>query len=91
MQFDLLRQLISCRLGLQVREQDLLRLQDAMAARYRLLQLPGLDEYVVFLQRKSRESDREWEQLATVLTTGETFFFRDRGQTEVLHRNNQRP
>ena len=77
-----LRQLVSRRLGVQVRDKDTAKFQETLAARCRELRLPGLDSYAEFLQR--RESESEWEHLATLLTTGETFFFRDKGQIELL-------
>ncbi len=79
-----LRDLISQRLGIQVRCQDLDRLERTLSERCERLQLSDLAEYSAFLQAPGQRSDREWEQLASLLTTGETFFFRGRAHTEVL-------
>ncbi len=80
----LLRNLISQRIGIQVRDQDVERLRGTIADRCKLLQLAGAAEYAEFLQTNSRDSKREWEQLAVLLTTCETYFFRGQAHTDLL-------
>jgi chemotaxis protein methyltransferase CheR len=79
-----LRNLVAERIGIQVRDQELERLRGTIADRCKLLQLAGAAEYAEFLQTNSRDSKREWEQLAVLLTTCETYFFRGQAHTDLL-------
>ena len=79
-----IRRLISARLGIQVRDQDADKLRKTLSERCKLLRVSRLDDYIQLLQRKGGTSDREWDELAALLTTGETFFFRDKGQMQLL-------
>lgn len=80
----LLRNLIAERIGIQVRDQDVERLRVTITERCELLRLASVTEYAEFLQISSRNSEREWEQLAILLTTCETYFFRGQAHTDLL-------
>ncbi|MBS4099527.1 MAG: hypothetical protein KGZ83_22205 [Sulfuricella sp.] len=75
--------LISGRTGIHVREQDDGALQTLLRERMRLLKLSSPEEYYRFLD-SGEGRQQEQEQLATRLTTGETYFFRDKGQFALL-------
>ena len=79
-----LRQLIMQRLGVELRDRDSDKLRIALDLRRRELQLAEAEDYADILQRDDDLSRREWRALGSLLTTGETFFFRDRGQVELL-------
>ena len=48
------------------------------------LKLCDADQYYQMLQTGSHEADREWAQLVTCFTNGESYFFRDKGQMALL-------
>jgi len=77
------RDLIASRTGLLMRDQDDAMLHKVVAERVKVLNLSGVEQYCQLL-----ESDayirHEREEIATHLTTGETYFFRDSGQHVLL-------
>ena len=83
-QMSLCSELISQRLGIRVRSQDAKRLERTLRERCELHQLTDLGAYAAFLQAASPSSRREWDQLASLLTTGETFFFRGKAHMDAL-------
>src|SRR4028119_435993 len=84
--------LISATTGLHVREQDQDALQKKILLRMRLLKLSAPDEYYQLLEagtnpittRDAAQSEYEWKELTLLLTIGESYFFRDRGQFNLL-------
>jgi len=76
--------LITRRLGILTREQDLDRLRATLAKRCELLGLRDLSHYLRFLKGADAAAENEWNELTVLLTTGETFFFRDQGQAHLL-------
>ncbi|MFB2970880.1 CheR family methyltransferase [Aerosakkonema sp. BLCC-F183] len=84
-------ELISTNTGLHVREQDRENLAKIIGTRLKFLRLSTLEDYYQLLQRHT-ESDavedtlpqREWRELTHLLTTGESYFFRDKGQFALL-------
>ncbi|MBV6341968.1 CheR family methyltransferase [Candidatus Magnetobacterium casense] len=76
------KQLIALRIGLQV--EDMRLLEKTIAARIHSLGLANLHQYYNLLEPDSRQSAGEWQHLVESLTTGESYFFRDRGQFEIL-------
>ena len=78
-----IRTLIANQIGLLVREQSDALLQKVVAERVRVLNLSGAEEYCRFLEADA-EIRHEREALAISFTTGETYFFRDSGQHELL-------
>lgn len=77
------RNLIASRIGLLVPEQDHALLGKVVAERVRALNLAGADEYCQLLA-SDEDLRHEREELAVLLTTGETYFFRDSGQYALL-------
>lgn len=80
------RDTIASRIGLLVREQDDALLRKLVAGRVRALNLSGAEEYCQFLGSDA-DIGSEREELAILLTTGETYFFRDSGQHALLQKS----
>jgi chemotaxis protein methyltransferase CheR len=72
------------RTGLYIREQDSRLLRDSLNDRMKALNLISTNEYLQLLTDTSTESKLEWKNLTRLLTTGESFFFRDKGQFTLL-------
>lgn len=76
--------ILSDRLGIRIREREIERLLHQLQARAERLGFSDLHAYGRFLHGPPLTNQAEWEELATQLTTGETFFFRDQGQINLL-------
>ncbi|TSA00545.1 MAG: protein-glutamate O-methyltransferase CheR [Rhodocyclaceae bacterium] len=70
--------------GLQVRERDMAALSRWAAERARALALPTIERYGELLAEDSAVARRERELLTVKFTTGESYFFRDLGQFDLL-------
>lgn len=77
-------QLINQKTGLAIRDKDRERLCENIIDRTRCLRMPSVDDYYRLLTNRSDRSDQEWETLIDILTTGESYFFRDQGQIQLL-------
>lgn len=77
-------QLISWRTGLQMRLEDKEKWRALINSRLRSVRLPSLGEYYQLLISDSVESKSEWRELLGILTTGESYFYRDKGQFSLL-------
>lgn len=77
------RELIADRIGLLVREQDDVLLRKMIAERVRELNLTSAEQYCQLLGSDA-DIRRERKELTTLLSTGETYFFRDREQHTLL-------
>lgn len=78
---DELAQLVARRIGLRI--PDDARDRFAAMLRERAAHLGySLEDYRTFLA--GRQSAEEWERFARAFTSGETFFFRDHGQFDLL-------
>ena len=93
--WDNLRELISDRIGFCIRQQDLKYFQDKIRARIKETGCHDLKEYYCLLDKaainstqlalsKTSLGTKEWGILANIITNGESFFFRDRGQFDLL-------
>ena len=78
-----IRGLIADQIGLMVREQDDALLRKVVAERVRALNLSGAEQYCQLLGSDA-DIRRERQELTILLTTSETYFFRDRGQHALL-------
>lgn len=93
---DCFRDLILQQTGLNIRAKDRDSLRQSIAARMRACQLDRPDAYYEVLCSSADASspprlttvqrDREWHALVQLLTTGESYFFRDRQQLALLER-----
>ncbi|MBF0344244.1 MAG: tetratricopeptide repeat protein [Nitrospirae bacterium] len=59
-------------------------LQNTITARVHSLGLTNFSQYYNLIEGHSNQSADEWNILIETLTTGESYFFRDRGQFEIL-------
>ncbi|VEP12070.1 Methylase of chemotaxis methyl-accepting protein [Hyella patelloides LEGE 07179] len=93
--WDKLRELISNRIGFIIRQQDIQYFQRKIETRIAQTKYKNLEEYYHLLNSVSNKNDRfdssqkhssekEWNILANIITNGESFFFRDRGQIDLL-------
>ncbi len=84
--------LISAHTGLHIRESDQEDLCKKIHARMKLLNFSVPEKYYQLLKSENNQSNsvleslyqREWRELTLLLTTGETYFFRDQGQITLL-------
>jgi len=76
--------LISAKTGLKIRSQEELHLQQKINSRVKTLGLKTNYDYLSLLCKGNRETTDEWNQLINLITTGESYFFRDRGQIDLL-------
>lgn len=74
---------ICAQTGLCLRTQDGARLWDVVRDRLKILGLASPDDYLRFLEQDD-QGRHELETLTILLTTGETYFFRDGGQFAML-------
>ena len=77
--------------GLHIRKQDLSLLWQKIQVRMRVLKLTSPEQYYQYLASHSdvgktdfMKVHHEWQQLIQLLTTGESYFFRDHGQFRLL-------
>ena len=70
--------------GLRLRAQDLESFSRWMVRRVHALTLPGSEEFAQLLAQDGAAGRRERELLITQFTTGESYFFRDQGQFDLI-------
>ncbi len=70
--------------GLMIREQDAGRLGEVISARLRHYRLSDPEDYYRLLQAAPELSEAEWQKLISLVTVGESYFFRDKGQFTLL-------
>jgi chemotaxis protein methyltransferase CheR len=84
---DLLREitaLILNRTGIKIRLEDRANLEQKINKRIQNLKLKNELAYLQLLNSTSKESRAEWEKLVGLITTGESYFLRDRGQIKLI-------
>ena len=80
---DELVQLAVRRIGLRIHNDTRDRFVGILLTRAAHLGYASLKDYQAFLD--GRQATEEWEELSRLFTCGETFFFRDHGQFDLLH------
>jgi chemotaxis protein methyltransferase CheR len=80
--FDELAQLATRQIGLRISDDAHDRFVGMLRERTAHLGYASLKDYQTFLA--GRQATEEWEELARIFTCGETFFFRDHGQIDLL-------
>jgi len=80
--FDELAQLAARQIGLRIPDNAHDRFVGMLRERAAHLGYASLNDYQTFLA--GRQATEEWEELARIFTCGETFFFRDHGQIDLL-------
>ncbi|CAD5942132.1 Protein methyltransferase FrzF [Planktothrix tepida] len=81
---ELFIQLIATQTGLSIRVQDYAGLAQKIKARVKALKLPNPQAYFNLLSADTVTSQQEWKQLIPLITTIESYFFRDQGQINLL-------
>lgn len=82
--------LITVQTGLKIRESDRLALSQCIEKRVQVLDLPEAGAYYHLLQDALHQATEGWGKhpelqiLAPAITTGESYFLRDRGQLSIL-------
>lgn len=87
-----LAKLIGSHTGLHIREQDREALRKKILIRMKTLKLSAEEEYYSLLEagtvpkngQDACASECEWKELTLLLTTSESYFFRDQGQFRLL-------
>jgi chemotaxis protein methyltransferase CheR len=82
-EFRQLRDLIRDRFGIYYDDTKQFLLQSRLQTRLIKRSVPDFGAYYRFLT-SSPEREQEWDELASVLSNNETYFFRERAQLEVL-------
>ena len=83
-------ELIAKHTGLHIREQDKQALGNKVVARMQALKIIIPEQYYQLLNTSTNHGvtetsgDKEWKALTLLLTTGESYFFRDKGQIALL-------
>lgn len=88
-------QLISKNTGLHIREEDKNTLTKKIWLRIKSLRILNPEDYYLFLEANNESktlqhklgnwsAEQEWKELVCLLTTGESYFFRDQGQFSLL-------
>lgn len=75
--------LVAMQTGLCTREKDQPAFRNKLLERIKTSHSSALDYYQL-LTLDTPQSDREWNLLTELLTTGESYFFRDRNQFQLL-------
>ncbi|XHX78643.1 MAG: CheR family methyltransferase [Stenomitos frigidus ULC029] len=77
--------------GLHIRKQDLSLFWQKIEVRMKALKLASTEQYYQHLishldvgKTDFRQAHPEWQQLIQLLTTGESYFFRDQGQFQLV-------
>jgi len=81
---DQFKKMIVERTGLNLRTQDNQKLIQAVNRRTAVLKLSSSNEYYRQLFGDPYGTNPEWQKFILMLTTNETFFFRDKGQFRLL-------
>lgn len=76
--------LIEAKTGIALRDGDSDKLGGALKSCMKSSGLSDAGTFYKALTSRSSESCMEWKRLASLLTTGESYFFRDRGQFALL-------
>ena len=76
--------LIAQRTGIEIRIQNYSTLGDNILSRVKTLHLSCPQDYYNLLAQNNEEADREWQNFVCLLTNRESYFFRDKGQMNLL-------
>ncbi|MBF0620447.1 MAG: hypothetical protein HQL54_00825 [Magnetococcales bacterium] len=78
------RRVVETHTGLVIPSHDTGLLEKTLATRSRTCKCKTFDHYLTLLDSDTLQANEEWRQLVLVLTTGESYFFRDSGQISLL-------
>ncbi|HEX8551222.1 MAG TPA: CheR family methyltransferase [Abditibacteriaceae bacterium] len=77
-------ELIAARTGLHVRDKDRTTLVRGLEARMSALSLVAPESYLCLIERAPGAREGEWKHLLPLLTNGESYFLRDKGQLSLI-------
>lgn len=78
------KDLVEDRIGLNLTPHETELLRKSIMVRMQRLNIAAAVDYLTFLASYSSASQGEWQSLILVTTTGETYFFRDKGHVHLL-------
>lgn len=78
------KMVIESNLGLSVRTEDNESFRKTLRARMKIHGIVTPEEYLCFLESGSMAGKKEWKALILLTTTGESYFFRDKGHFHLL-------
>ncbi|BFM39125.1 CheR family methyltransferase [Synechocystis sp. LKSZ1] len=79
--------IIAQKTGIKIRDQDQELLKQKLNYRCKALGLNASAYYDLLTSSTTNKTQQEWQALAALITTGESYFFRDQGQLQVLREN----
>lgn len=77
-------ELITDRIGVILRKNDYVSIQDFIFSRIKATDFKRPEDYYQLLHRNTAQSHQEWKLLISTTTNTESFFFRDKGQFNLL-------
>lgn len=78
--------LVETHIGLNIKQENIQTLYRAIDSRAKFYKI-SLEEYYLFITNGSCKSYEEWNELILLLTIGESYFFRDKGQFHLLEKH----
>lgn len=78
------KKLVSDHIGLSIRKEDSETFRKALTIQMKGLNIVEPERYLSFLESDDGASKQEWKALIISLTTGESYFFRDKGHFFLL-------
>lgn len=78
--------LIEAYIGLNIKQENVQTLHRAINGRAKFHKI-SLEEYYLLITNDSCKSHEEWNELILLLTIGESYFFRDKGQFHLLEKH----
>lgn len=76
--------LITKQTGIVIREQDRNSFCEKIYLRTKAIKAASPEDYYRFLEENTLKSYQEWEKLIVLFTNNESYFFRDKGQLNLL-------
>jgi len=83
-QLERFKRVVTERLGLCIFNEDKETFRKSLSARMKSLDINDSGEYLNLLESDNLDGKDEWKELINVITTGESYFFRDRGHFFLL-------
>ncbi|KAB2954560.1 tetratricopeptide repeat protein [Heliorestis acidaminivorans] len=82
-----LQNLIAIKSGLTFSPSQLNTIQNALKERMKIIKISSLETYYALLASNHIDGEKEWSQLYPLITTGESYFFRDKGHFQLLSKH----
>ena len=73
------KKLVESHIGLSIRQTDNESFRKTLIARMKISDIAEPGKYFSFVESDTEESKKEWKALILLITTGESYFFRDKG------------